>query len=148
VTDSNVTVSYRFRMARDRGDLRWQHLEHAWQRLLWARETHGSYRSAAAFARVTDLGEHGYKAYERDPETSSKSATLDFEHAVPWADLLDVRWEWLLRREGVPWRDEEPKRFSAEVEEVASMLEEQDPVRKTELIAAFKTFLGRTGTSG
>jgi hypothetical protein len=114
---------------------------------LWARETHGAYRSAASFARKTGLGEHGYKAYERDPDRS-KNTPLDFEHAVQWADLLDVRWEWLLRREGTPWRDEEPKRFSAEVEEVATMLENAPADEKAELVKAVKTILGRTGTGG
>ena len=92
-------------MARDRSDLRWQHLEEKWQRLLWARETAG-YGSAAAFARAIREKEHTYKAYERDPGNSTKATEIDYVRAVAWSSKLDVRWEWLLNNEGLPWRDE------------------------------------------
>jgi hypothetical protein len=106
--------------------------------------THGSYPSAASFARVIGLGEHGYKAYERDPDNSSKASTLDFDYAVKWADLLDVRWEWLLRREGAPWRDEQPRRFSEDAETVAKLVDELPEDQRKAKAEAIKALL--TGT--
>lgn len=144
MTDSNVTVGYVQRMARDRSDLRWQHLDATWKRLLWARETHGAYRSAASFARAIGLGEHAYKAYERDPDNSSKASTLDYDYAVRWADMLDVRWEWLLNRTGVPWRDEGPKNFSPEATGVAERLDSLPEDQRKAKAEAIKALL--TGT--
>lgn len=94
----------RSRMALDRSDTRWQNLEGAWQRLIWAREAAG-YATGAAFAKKIKEKQHTYKAYERDPLSASKHTPLDFAKARAWAPDLGVRWEWLLEGEGVPWDD-------------------------------------------
>lgn len=136
-------------MARDRSDLRWQHFngeDQAWLRLRWARETHGGFQSAEAFAgRVSERG-HTYRAYERDPEGPSKHIELDFEKAVKWADVLDVRWQWLLQGEGVPWRDEEPKSYSAEAKDAAEAIDRLPPEERRAKVEAIKALL--TGTGG
>lgn len=128
-------------MARDRSDLRWQHCEEPWQRLLWARETAG-YRSAAAFARAVGEKEHTYKAYERERDSGSKATTLTFPKARAWAPKLDVRWEWLLNGEGLPWVDDAGD--PTPVAEINRIVGQQPPEEQERLLDLVKLWT-RTG---
>jgi hypothetical protein len=128
-------------VARDRSDTRWQHLEQPWQRLLWARETAG-FRSGAAFARKVGEKEHTYKAYERDADTASKGSKLDFVKARSWAPLLEVRWEWLLNGEGLPWIDEDADSAAAQI---SRLVEEAPPEEQQRALDLVRVFLKRAG---
>ena len=83
---------------------------------------------------------HTYAAYERDPDGSSKHIKLGFDQARAWADLLDVRWEWLLRGDGLPWRDDYGERAKQLVEGLPAD-------RQAEFVQALEV-LARTGTGG
>lgn len=122
-------------MVRDRADLRWQHLEERWQRLLWARDTAG-YRSAAAFARAIGEKEHTYKAYERDPDSASKATPLEFSKARAWAEKLNVRWEWLLDGQGVPWTDASEETPAAQVGRLVQEAAPEDQERILRVVQA------------
>jgi DNA-binding XRE family transcriptional regulator len=114
-----------------------------WQRLQWARETHGAFPSKEAFAKRIGVKGHTYRAHERDPDDPSKHIELDFDKAVKWADVLDVRWEWLLKGEGVPWRDRES---TPSTRTMTIPAEHADAVEA--FIAALTRKVGRTGTGG
>jgi hypothetical protein len=119
----------------------------SWMRLRWARETHGKFGTAEAFARAVDETGHNYRAHERDPDGTSKAIALDYDKAVAWADVLDVRWQWLLNGEGLPWREDTDP--SDRVREALKGLMEPDEI---EQIAGLTKLLRRnraaTGTDG
>lgn len=136
VTSPPVTMCT---MARDRSDIRWQHLseKEQWrERLRWARESHGSYPRAEKFAAAVGESAANYRKYERLPSDSANYAKdFPYAKAVAWADKLDVRWQWLLEGEGLPWRDEE-----APLEKAARLLQGR-PVEEQERIIEALTLL-------
>ena len=73
------------------------------------------------------------------------SKELSFEKAVRWAKALEVRWEWLLMGEGLPWPDSEPPSYSADTREIADLLEETPSEDRAAVVAAIKTLLKRAG---
>lgn len=115
----------------------------AWQRLRWARETHGRYPKAEAFAKAINESGHNYRAHERDPDGQSKHIDIDFDKAVAWADVLDVRWEWLLNGRGVPWRDAAPP-----AQRVREALTGLMPADEVEQIASLTEMLDRKRSAG
>lgn len=135
-------------VARDRTDLRWQHLANAdqWrERLRWARETAG-FQVAEDFARR--IGETGanYRKYERLPSDGDNFArTFPYQKAMEWAKVLDVRWDWLAEGEGFPWREEESS-FSAEARDLAETVDQLPEGDRRAKVAAIKALL--TGTDG
>lgn len=134
-------------MARDRSDTRWQHMTDpalAWVRLKWARETLGRFANAEAFASAAKVSGHYYRAHERDPDGASKHLELSYDNAVKWADLLDVRWQWILRGEGLPWRDDAPS-LSAEARDVGGLLDRFPEEERKAKAAAIKALLTGTG---
>jgi hypothetical protein len=86
------------------------------------------------------MNPHTYAAYERDPDSPSKSIDLDFEHAREWSDALDVRWEWLLEGHGLPWRDDNGERAKRLIESVPAD-------RQEAVLQALELLIG-TGTNG
>lgn len=114
-----------------------------WMRLRWARETSGKYPTAESFAQAVRESGHAYRAHERDPDGQSKHIAIDYDKAVAWADLLDVRWQWLLRGQGLPWRDEAPV-FSPEAASVAELVDNLPEDQRKAKAEAIKALL--TGT--
>lgn len=116
----------------------------SWARLRWARETSGKYSTAESFAQAIKESGHLYRAHERDPDGPSKHIDLDYDKAVAWADLLDVRWQWLLRGQGLPWRDEQAQ-FSAEAAGVAALVDSLPEDQRKAKAAAIRALLTGTG---
>lgn len=71
-----------------------------WERLRWARVRR--FETAEAAAESLGVKPGTYRAFERQPG-SSKSIRLDHQNAARFAKKFNVRWEWLLLGEGVPW---------------------------------------------
>lgn len=132
-------------MTRSTDDLGWTDLQEPHQRLKWARQRDERYPTTRAFAQAVGLSEHGYAAYERAPG-SSKHTPLSYEHAVPWAQRLRVRWEWLLKGEGPPWIDDSrQRRWSPQARRIADMVDSV-PEEDQDRIARAIELLLRTGT--
>ena len=124
---------------RDRSDRAWSLADAPWQRLQWARKTHGAYPSAASFARATGMKEHTYTANERNPDDDGKSINLSYDNAVAWAAKLDVRWQWLFRGEGLPWREESEVTAPPEAEEARDLVAaESDPLERRRMIEVLR----------
>lgn len=117
-------------MARDE---RWKTCIGTWDRLRWARLQKFSTAEDAA----PSLGEKPgtYRSYERPPN-SSKHTPLDAQHAFHFAKRLGVRWEWLLRGEGAPWRDPDEN-----LDRIIVAYEEQPADRRAEIAEAIVRLL-------
>jgi transcriptional regulator with XRE-family HTH domain len=95
-------------------DNSWRGLE-LWERVKWARAR--KFKSAAEAAGALDMLEGTYRCYERGPD-SAKYIKLDYKYARRFANLFNVRWEWLLDDVGEPWltdpEEEEEEQAAAE----------------------------------
>ena len=143
VTSLPVTL----RRVRDRSDTGWSQAREPWQRLAWARQTAG-FSTPTAFAREADIKPHTYAAYERAPGGDAKSIRFGFAQARALADRLDVRWEWLLNGQGLPWREDDLAERPPEAEEAADILSaEPDEAERRRMLEVLR-LMKRTGTGG
>jgi hypothetical protein len=140
VSPRYVTSGYDHSVARDRSDLRWLELSarEQWrERLRWARETHGSFARAEWFAKRVGESAPNYRKYERLPSPGANSAKdLPYQKAVAWAAELDVRWQWLLEGEGVPWNDTAEETPAARVERLVQGAPPEDQERILRVVEA------------
>lgn len=83
---------------------------------------------------------HTYRAYER-PDTASKHTPLTYENAFHFANVLGVRWQWLMNGEGEPWREPGP------LDRLKASLDALPTERQEAVVAAIEALL-KTGTQG
>lgn len=119
----------------------WTGLTEPWQRLVWARERR--FPSQAAFARKIGMRPNTYGFHERDPAEYAKATDLSYDKAVEWAPVLEVRWEWLLNRQGEPWPDTGPVTPRARILRAVDRV--SDPAEQARLADAIEAL---TGTGG